>query len=169
MTYTISRMNKFLILLSLVLGTSCAVNTGTKTIHPYSGGSTACGNFVVYKLTEDETEFVSLKVDMSSIDLVKTQTYGIGKAEVVSVFRKKYASSVSASLCNDVMIDKPELLLEEAASNGLVELSLTAENLKKAKNKQPYHVTVIFKDVIFESMVIDYLQLDNVIVGFLPG
>ncbi len=165
----LDEMNKFLILVTCIIGFGCAVNKSTKTMHPYSGNSAGCGNFIVYKLTDDETEFVSIKVDISKIDLEKSQVYAIGKAEVVSINRKKYGASIGSSICNDVMIDPPKLLLEETANDGLVELTLTEENLVKAKNNQPYRVTVILKNVIFKSIAVDYLQFDNVYVGWLPG
>ena len=161
-------MNRFLTLLLLVV-VGCTVNKGTSTIHPYSGNSVACGNFVVYKLTEDETGFVSLIVNASSINFEKTQIYAIEKAEAVKVDRKKYEGSIGSSICNDVLVDLPKVLLEESAREGLVEITLNDENLEKARNKQPYRVTITLKNVIFESMAIDYLLFENVYVGWLPG
>ncbi len=138
-------------------------------MHPYSGDSVACGNFIVYKLTEDNTEFVSVIIDASSIELEKMQAYSVGKADVVSISRKKYAGPVHQSLCNDVMMDKPNQVLEEDATEGLVELIVSEENMQKAEKKEPYRVTLVLKKVTFDTMTIDYLRLENIIVGWLPG
>lgn len=154
----------------LILGASaCAVNKSTKSMHPYSGGSLGCGNFIVYKLSEDNTEYVSVILDVSSIELTQVQAYALGKAEVVQVIRKKFSGPIDASLCNDVMKDRPEDLLEEKATQGIVEVRINEAEREKALAKQPYNVTVILKNVIFGTMTIDYLRVDSVNVGWLPG
>ncbi|WP_370087291.1 hypothetical protein [Ekhidna sp.] len=162
-------MNKALFLILVVLVSACAVNKGTKTIHPYNGGSVGCGNFIVYKLTDDNTEYVSVVLDASSIELEQTQAYAIGIADVVKVTRKKYAGSIASSLCNDVMADKPEELLEEIASEGIVEVRVSEVEIKKAEKKEAYKATIILKNVVFDGVVIDYLRLEDVTVGWLPG
>lgn len=147
----------------------CSVTKSTKNIHPFSGNSVGCGNFIIYKLSEDNNEYVSVVVDVSSIELKETQIYSVGRAAVVNVTRKKYASSIDASLCNDVLMDKPRELLKEIAMEGTVEVIVTDYQLEKAEKKEPYEVTVILKKVVFETMSIDYLRIENINVGWLPG
>ncbi|MEO9869257.1 hypothetical protein [Ekhidna sp.] len=162
-------MNKILFLALFIIISACSVTKSTKSSHQFTGGSVGCGNFIVYKLSEDNTEYVSVAVNARSIDVESDQAYAIGKADIVEVKRKKYAGKVDASLCNDVMIDMPKEELEEVATSGIVELKLSKEELEKAKNKRPYRATVILKNVIFGSLTIDYLYLENIYVGWLPG
>ncbi|MEO9485064.1 MAG: hypothetical protein ABJG47_16510 [Ekhidna sp.] len=162
-------MNKIVTLLLAVILIGCSVTKTTNNIHPFSGDSMGCGNFIVYQLSEDNSEYVSIVVDVSSIDLEEMQVYNVSKADVVRVTRKKYASAVNASLCNDVMMDKPKELLEEIASEGVVEVFVTNYQLEKAENKEPYNVTIVLKKVIFETISIDYLRIENINVGWLPG
>lgn len=162
-------MYRFFTVILIGLLSSCAVNKSTKTMHPYSGGSVGCGNFIVYKLTEDNTEFVSVVLDVNSIELEPSQAYAIGKADVVKVTRKKYAGAIGATLCNDVMVEKPRELLEEIAREGIVEIRVSEDERKKAEKKEAYKATVILKNVVFETMTIDYLRLENINVGWLPG
>jgi len=67
------------------------------------------------------------------------------------------------------MGQKPELLGEESPSQGTVEMIGSAEEREKATKNQEYRVTVVFKKVIFEDSAIDYLRIEDVYVGWLPG
>ena len=155
-------MNKLYFLLTLLLLIGCTVTKNTKSIHPYTGASVGCGNFIIYKLGEDNKEYVSVVVDISSIELESTQTYGIGKTEVVKVTRKKFDSSIDATLCNDVMpATRPVELLEEVASEGIVEVIVVEAELEKAEKREAYRATVILKNVVFETQAIDYLRLEK--------
>lgn len=138
-------------------------------MHPFSGGSIGCGDFIAYKLSEDNSEYVSIIVDISMIELEQMQAYAIGKADVVQVTRKKFDGSIGESLCNDVMSDKPKELLSEVATQGVIELHVSEGEREKQKKDEPYKVTLILKKVVFSTMTIDYLRLENVNVGWLPG
>ncbi|WP_421762586.1 hypothetical protein [Ekhidna sp.] len=162
-------MKNILIFTSLILLTACAVNKNTKSTNPYTGDTVGCGNFIVYKLNEDNSEFVSIVIDAGSVELESTQSYGIGKADIVKVARKKYAGSIAASLCNDVMMDKPDELLDEVATSGTVELLVDELEIEKAKKNEAYKVTVILRKVAFGDTTIDYVRLEDVMVGWLPG
>ena len=162
-------MNKLFDLLLILAIASCSVTKSTKSMHPYSGGSVGCGNFIVYKLTEDNKEYVSVVVDVLSIELESMQTYAIGKADVIKVSRKKYDGVIDAALCNDVMANKPKKLFEEEATSGQVELILNKVEMEKAKKNEPYRATIVLKKIVFESTSIDYLRLENINVGWLPG
>ncbi len=162
---------KNLIFLTLVLViASCSVTKNTQKMHPFSGDSIGCGNFTVFKLTENNAEYVSISVDVSSIELVSKQAYGIGKTDIVKVVRKKYYAAINETLCNDVMPSTfPKELLTEIAKEGMVEVILTKADQEKAMNKQPYKATVVLRNVVFETISVDYLRLENINVGWLPG
>lgn len=147
----------------------CTVNKSTKSINPYSGGAVGCGNFIVYKLSEDKASYLSVRLDVGAIELVEFQAYVIGKADVVQVLRKKFAGAIDASLCNDVMPDKPEKLIEEEATAGILEVRVDKEELEKAKIKEGYRVRLTLKKMVFENQTVDYLVIDDVYVGWLPG
>ena len=161
-------MNKLIIILS-IFATACAVNKGTKSIHPYNGDSLGCGNFIVYKLSKDKTEYVSIALNASKIAFENIQAYGVGKAEILEVKRKKYEGDISPSLCNDIMTDPPKVQLEETATSGIVEILLAENEIEKAKKNDGYRATIVLKNVVFTTMTVDYLRIENVYVGWLPG
>lgn len=138
-------------------------------MHPFEGDRVGCGDFIVYKLTNNNQEYVSVVVDMSAIELEDFQAYAIGKADVVNVTRKKFGGPIHTALCNDVMGERPEELLAETATSGIVELRVNETQRKNKEKGEPYTVTLVLKKVVFETMTIDYLRLEDVNVGWLPG
>ena len=162
-------MGKIILPILILFATACSVTKPTQLMHPYSGNAIGCGNFIIYQLTEDNQEYVSIKVDINSIAVQSMQSYALGKAQVVSVTRKKFDGMINQALCNDVMVDKPRKLLEEEAQDGILEVFLTESEIEKASNREPFIVTVVIKKVSFETMSIDYLRIENVNVGWLPG
>lgn len=138
-------------------------------MHSYTGAEVGCGNFIVYKLTLDNKEFVSIAFNSATVQWVDSQSFAVGKADVLEIKRKVYAGEIHQSLCNDIMMEKPEKLIEEVATSGIVEV-LTSENERaKANKKEPYKVTIILKNVTFSEITIDYLRIENIHVGWLPG
>ncbi len=156
------------LIVSFVL-VGCSVTRTSKPIHPYQGNSIGCGNFIVYKLTEDNTGYVSIAFNTKSVELEKFQAYGVGKTDILEIKKKQYKGSISASICNDVMIEKPDLILEESPRQGVLEIIIAEDELEKAKNNKGYKVTIVLKKVLFEKSIIDYLRIEDVYVGWLPG
>ena len=157
-----------IVLLTLLVG-GCTVNKNTSTMHPFTGHEIGCGNFIVFKLSEDNTEYVSVAFNASEVEWEDFQGYSLEKAQIAKVERKKYRSPIHTTLCNDVMTDRPEQLLSDVAISGTLEILANDIEREKAKEDQGYRVTIILKDVFFENSSIDYLRIDNVYVGWLPG
>ena len=67
------------------------------------------------------------------------------------------------------MGERPEELLTEVAEGGIVELHVNETQRQKKEKGEPYTVTVVLKKVVFETMSIDYLRLEDVNLGWLPG
>ena len=163
-------MKKLVYLFLFLTIVSCSVTKNTKTIHPFSGDAIGCGNFIAYKLTDDNSEYVSVKVDVPTIELQKKQMYGVGIADAITIVRKKYDGPINAALCNDLIPSTfPKELVNETATEGLLELILSESEIEKAKNKEPYKATLILKNVVFETVTIDYLRLEDISVGWFPG
>lgn len=162
-------MRSSLLITAIVFFVSCSVTKPTKVTHPYTGKQLGCGDFIVYKLTDNGNELVSVSLTIDKISLQTSQVYGIGKTDVLEVKRKKYSGAIDASLCNDVMTEKPIKEVDEIASSGIVEVLLSTAEIEKAKRNEPYLVTVTLKNVVFEGLEIDYLKIENVNVGWLPG
>ena len=157
-----------LLLIAGIVG--CAVTKNTQPLHPFLGESVGCSNFIIYKLSEDNKQYVSIKIDGSAVEWQESQAYAIGKADILSVHYRKFDSVIHQVLCNDIMpVRMPKRLVEEMAKEGEVEIIISEEEREKASNYQGYKVTVVLKDVIFDSLLIDYLRIDNVYVGWLPG
>jgi len=148
----------------------CAVRKNTQTIHPFSGESIGCSNFIIYQLSVDQKQYIAVKLDASSIEWQGSQAYTIGKADILSVQLRTFDGAVSQMLCNDVnLTTRPKKLSEEVAKEGVVEVMISREEIDKASNNRGYKASVVLKNVIFDSLRIDYLKIDNVYVGWLPG
>lgn len=154
-------------LLSLLF--ACSVTKNAKTINPYEGDAIGCGNFIVYKLTPSNDEYISISFNASEVELVGSQSYGIGKTDILKVERKKFAGPMNQLLCNDVMEGRPKKIFDEVATSGTVDINLNEVALEQAKDNKGYKVTVILRNVEFEGLTLDYLKLENVYVGWLPG
>ena len=151
----------------LVIG--CATTKTTGTLHHFNGSEAGCGNFIVFKLSEDSREFVSVSLDARNVEYGESLTLKIGDSDGLKVRWKKYNGDVRAILCNDVGSTGPKLLSEKEASSGKVEIRVSEEGRENAAQGEPYQVTLILKNVIFEGVTIDYLQINNVNVGWIPG
>lgn len=162
-------MKQIYLLIALFVISGCAVNKGTKSIHSFTGDSIGCGNFIVYKLSGDNKEYISVAFNAQNVEFDDFQAYGVAKTDIMEVKRRKYKEPISASLCNDVMADKPQLLLEESPKQGIVEIIVSDDDLEKAKKRQGYRVTIVLKKMLFENAAIDYLRIEDVYVGWLPG
>ncbi|MEM6643049.1 MAG: hypothetical protein AAF616_08730 [Bacteroidota bacterium] len=162
------QFSPFFIALALV-SMSCSITKKTARTHSYEGDAIGCGNFIVYKLSEDNREYLSIALNAKNIEFTDFQAFGVGKTDVMEVKRRVYDESISASLCNDVMFEKPELLKEESPSQGIIELIVSQEEREKAQNGQGYRVTLVLKKVLFEEVLVDYLRIEDVFVGWLPG
>ena len=145
------------------------MNKKTKSLHSFDGDAIGCGDFIVYKLSRDTKEYISIAFNAKEVDLQAFQAYGVGMTDIMEVKRRKYKESIGASICNDVMVNKPDLLLEESPKQGVIEILVSDGEREKAKNNQGYYVTVVLKKLLFQDAAIDYLRIENVYVGWLPG
>ena len=161
---------KNLLLVALIILTSCAVNKQTTSSNPFEGDQVGCGDFIIYKLSSDNKSYLSVAFNVKSVELTTRQVYAIGKADVIEVAYKKYDSDISPMLCNDVMPTKPtKPVLDQVATSGTVEVLISDIDIEKAKRKEPYAVTLILKDVQIGEETIDYIRIDKTTVGWLPG
>ncbi|MEM7297770.1 MAG: hypothetical protein AAF391_05835 [Bacteroidota bacterium] len=156
-------------LIILILAASCSVTKSTNSLHSYTGDAIGCGNFIVYKLSEDKKEYLSIAFNASTIEWEDVQAYAVDKTDILEIKRKKYDGPIDAVLCNDVMAEKPSELLEEIAIDGSVEIYLSELEREKAKRKEGYKVTLVLRKVVFDGVAVDYLKFENVYVGWLPG
>lgn len=155
----------------LVLGaSSCTTTKTTKSINPFfKGEQVGCGSFIVYKLSEDKTQLISIAMNMQDMEIKSSQSYRLNSAETIEIKWKVYESDISATLCNDVMIEKPRKIKEMGTKSGTVELIIDEIEANKMKRKMPYIVTIVLKRVEFDEGFIHYLKIENVNVGWLPG
>lgn len=159
-------MKKFFPLV-LLIAVGCAVSKQTNAINPFQGEKVGCGNFIVYKLSEDKTQFISISLNASEIEF--EDSFAKVDPQLIEIRWKKYDGDISPSLCNDLMMEKPELLNDQVSKSGNIEIRVNDSEKKKKDNNEPYKVTVTLENVVFQGLVIDYLQIQNVVVGWLPG
>lgn len=162
-------MKQFLLLLMLAGVMGCSVNKTMQESHRFTGKTVGCGNFTVYRLTEDNQSYISVNLKVAQLELNEKQVYAIGKADVVDVRHKAFSGPINNAICNDVMGDRPDQQTNEMAKSGQVEVLFSKEELTKARNNEPYRVTVVLKDVVFGGVTISYLRYENTYVGWLPG
>jgi hypothetical protein len=161
-------MHKIIGILVIGILTSCTVNKAKKSANIFSGDQIGCGDFIIYKLSKDNAEYISIAFNSNEIEYKDSQSYGIGKANILEVRRAKFDGAIHETLCSDVIVSKPKELINEVALSGLIGINLTANDMEKAKNKEPYFVTLSLRNVIFENYSIEYLRIENVKVGWLP-
>src|SRR5690606_35689781 len=111
----------------------CSVTKSTQSMHQFTGGEVGCGNFIVYKLTESNDEYVSIALNASELEFEEFQAYAIGKTEIMEVKHKKFDGPINQALCNDVMGKRPAEILEETATSGVVEILVSEVEREKAK------------------------------------
>ena len=148
---------------------ACAVTQAVKTINPFEGEQKGCGNLIVYKLTEDKAQFISIALNGKESDLRLKRQCWINKSDILEVRWKVYDADVSSLLCNDVLRESPNELKNREATSGIVKILILEEELEKAKSNNPYNVTLELRKVVFEGLTLDYLQIENVTVGWLLG
>ncbi len=146
---------------------SCSVSKQTSSLNLFQGESAGCGNFIVYKLSTDGIQYISVSVNANEIEF--EDSYAQVDAQDIEVRWKKFSGDISASICNDVIVDRPELLINQVAKTGSITITVIDSEQEKKENDQPYKVTVVLKNIVFENLTVDYLQLENVVVGWLPG
>ncbi|MEQ9405549.1 MAG: hypothetical protein RIM99_18315 [Cyclobacteriaceae bacterium] len=157
------------ILLTLLI-TSCTVSQKTNAINPFSGDQVGCGNFIVYKLSEDGTQYISVALNAGSIELERSQTYNIQNSnDLLEVTWRQFEGDVSSSLCNDLRTKRPEESINLVSGSGTVNVRLSEEELEKARKGEAYKATLTLRKIVFEGLTVDYLQIENITVGWLPG
>lgn len=157
------------ILFLSILLSACAVSKKTNTTHSFVGDQVGCGNFMVYKLSEDNREYLSISFKADQVEYKNKQSFGVDKADFLEVRWKKFGGEIHQSLCNDVIGRHPSTISDEVALSGLVDISLSEGQVENANNESPYIVTIVLRNIEFESSSIDYLRIENVNVGWLPG
>lgn len=153
----------------LILLSACTVSKSTNTINPFRGDVAGCGNFIVYKLSEDGNQFISVALHAASIELGASQTFSIGRSEAVEIKWKKFEGDVGATLCNDVVGQRPRRIYDFTATSGTLNVQIDEVELVKVKAGDPYNVNLLLKNVVFDSLVVDYLEIKDAKVGWIPG
>lgn len=149
---------------------SSCVTTKTNSLkHPFDGDQLGCGSFIAFKLSADKRQVVSVAVNMTGIDVEPSQNFRIGDTDVVEVKWKVYDGDIGPSLCNDLIGQQPDLLEERIADGGLLEILVGEEEIKKQQRREPYKVTLVIRRATFDELRIDYLKVEALLVGWLPG
>lgn len=153
----------------LLLLAACTVSKSTNTVNPFNGKVVGCGNFIVYQLSGDNKEFISIALNAKEVELKANLGFVIGRSEGIEVKWKKFSGDISNVLCNDAVGNRPERVHELTASGGTLNVSIEKDLLEQAKNGDPYKVSLILKNVVFEGLVVDYIEIKDVQVGWIPG
>jgi len=146
-------------------------------IYQKSGG---CGNIVVYKINESETEGISVEADKDKVNLsTKPKTFDIATTAglVVQIFlgENLRESMKATSFCNDFVspiVPEPAVW---TAKTGRATINISKSNDSAPVWERGYTATVKLKNVRFydesgvNSVVLDELIFENISVGWLPG
>lgn len=147
----------------------CSVSKTTSEPSIFQGDTIGCGHFSIYQFSEDGKMYVSVRVHQG-FTFQESQAFDLSAQDQLTVRWNVFDSDVRNSLCNDVMPNKKERPLNhQLAKSGNVKILMSQENLDKKADNQPYKVTVRLSDIVFEGLTINELQMDNVLVGWIPG
>ena len=87
----------------------------------------------------------------------------------MDVKKRTYDGAIDKVLCSDEGVTPPALLKEERPVSGIVELRIKEAEKVKSENGEAYLISMVLKRVRFAESTIDYLLIENVRVGWLPG
>lgn len=136
-----------------------------KSVNRFTGTQAGCGHMIVYKLTENNTEYISMALNTKGLKLTNSQTYWIGKEDFLEVKWKVFNRDIQNSICNEGLDRRPRPSINLAATSGIVKIQVSDEDLIKSRRKESYIVTVELRNIVFEGLTVDYLRLENVQVG----
>jgi len=132
----------------------------------FTGDAYGCGNFFVYKInsTNDAAILVRGKSDILKLgENEKTFDLENVAENDLNIKIEKYDGNPLLHYCNDVRFSEPKLVGTWVAIGGNIKI-LLVEN----------EITVIIENVILrnestETLTVDYLEFNKVLVGWLPG
>ena len=140
---------------------------------PYGG----CSNVVMYRASEDGTQYAVIELDKDMLGLAvgATRTLDLGEEPAgVGVFVDVYGSSLGElPYCTDYRTEEPAVTRWTAEAGSLtIELHADPE----ANGEQPtYRATLVLERAHFtrpnagRAIVVPRVIIDNVRVGWLPG
>ncbi|MEP1097530.1 MAG: hypothetical protein ABJG78_20605 [Cyclobacteriaceae bacterium] len=160
-------MRNYLTITILLIIVGCSVSKKTSAVNPFQGDTVGCGNFIVYRFSEDGDQYISVSFNANEVEF--EDSFERINAQYIEVKWEKFAGDMRSAICNDVMGEKPNQLMDQIAKSGSVSIRVNEAEQKKKENNEAYKVTVTLKDLVFENLSVDYLQIENVVVGWLPG
>ncbi len=153
---------------------AASAQTNEITTLLFNGPAKGCGNFVVYRDTEDKTKVVEVQAGTKALNMKTTpQTYGIGSTPTLRVAIHDYGN-VQHSLegyCSDYSRgDEPEPQFIYATA-GKVTIHISRKKVEYGPFPA-YAVTVILENVTFPvtngiAYHIEKAEIKDVVVGWL--
>jgi hypothetical protein len=140
----------------------------------FNGGVRGCGDFVVYRFTQDDTKAIGVRVDKLGLRITeKPQIFEIGKIDGIQVFIDDFGKETyewRGSYCYDAV--KPH----EGQTERFEAIGGGARIYVSKSSESPfYEVTVHLENVSFTNesgsirFLIPNIEIKNVLVGWLPG
>ncbi|MDR2146576.1 MAG: hypothetical protein LBE91_08990 [Tannerella sp.] len=142
----------------------------------FASDSGGCGSFVVFKMNYENNMGVAVMGSREQLNLSKEeQTFDLSKtsSDILHVEIVKYIKLVSAYYCDDVAGDEIEDLWTSTSGKVKIQIMQDFEDGLSIWDRI-YIITVKIENIVLENskgdkIKIDYLDFNNVRVGFLPG
>ena len=140
--------------------------------------SYGCSSFVVYKFNTEKDATIAVIGKRENLNLsTSEQSFDLSSINEndLKVEIKKFADVAGSYYCDDVMGDDPEVLNSWRGKNGIVKIKIVEDNIgTNPAGKPEYRISVKLEDVDFEDangekVKINYLEFNDVYVGWLPG
>ena len=152
-----------------LIGFGCASKVSNSQNFSSAKKIIGCSNFVVYWVSEDSKSYYQIYLDARKNNLISENSLDIAEGDIF-FFYKRFESDIMSTICTDLrQAEPPQAISVKEATNGIVKVSLTDENLRLYREGIPYELRIELIDVKFDNESMFSIDLGNVNVGWLPG
>lgn len=163
-----------------LLFSSCSSDERSETSLPmelnFTGRILSCSDFLVNQLLDSENSNISLSINgtgRENLNLTSEyKSFSLPNNDLIASI-SVWDNSIGGNLCNDVIVESPNLVSSWNAVSGNLKLSVS--NIEETEYETYYTITILLEDVLFEDpesgdqRMIPNLIIENAPAGWLPG
>ena len=154
------------LIVSILMGCNATRNSNNQASNQLVGPVMSCGNASIFQLNKEKDSYVLIQIDMASVSASKDLKIGDPGVEVKFL---SFDGDVSARPCNDIMSDYPKKIKQVMAKSGVLNMSITDDELAKKKQGQGYRINIKSTDLQFTDGRSYEIDIKDTYVGWLPG
>lgn len=156
----------------LLITSGCATRSSMTAMEDVflKGSTVSCSQLVIYQLSEDNKTYIQVFIDTKKVKLSKENVWNLSiPSEGVEVSKRAFVSDVSATLCNDIRLTKPDQVSNEQAISGEIKLTLNELEWQNYQAGRRFKVDLLGTQINFDEKSKFGLQIESASVGWLPG